>query len=432
MSETLLEQAAAFVEPATKPASGKVAASASRFRVGRAIKIGLASALLIGAAGALVVGQSRVTTDNAVVSAYVLSVRSPIQGQVSGLQLRVGDTVQGTDLLGRVVNDRVSDEHLVDLRSEVVRNKAERAALESQRQALTTLRATLVVRSDEYRAAQTAYAAASSNEAEAQLVGGALRLDLARRAMARKVALGHFGDAPVADVDTATIEARTAEADVTSRAAHLAYLRARQAAVAQGLYLDAGGNDVSYSTQRIDEIDLRLADVNRTSAELAAKAAATDIRLAAEEHRFETLSRADLELLASGMVWKLGASNGERIGIGDTLAQVIDCGAAFIVAAIPQRQFSAVEVGSIAQFRLSGETTDRTGRVLSVTGDSSVAIDRNLAATPVADPATTAVVRVEVPPSGNNGAACLVGRTARVLLPRAGDGMLAWLSKWVP
>jgi multidrug resistance efflux pump len=202
--------------------------------------------------------------------------------------------------------------------------------------------------------------------------------------------------------------------------------------VAQGLYLDAGGNDVSYSTQRIDEIDLRLADVNRTSAELAAKEAATDIRLAAEEHRFETLSRADLELLASGMVWKLGASNGERIGIGDTLAQVIDCGAAFIVAAIPQRQFSAVEVGSIAQFRLSGETTDRTGRVLSVTGDSSVAIDRNLAATPVADPATTAVVRVEVPPSGNNGAACLVGRTARVLLPRAGDGMLAWLSKWVP
>ena len=79
------------------------------------------------------------------------------------------------------------------------------------------------------------------------MAGGALRLELARRAMQRKVSLGHSGDAPLADVDRATAEEQTAEADVSAGAARLAYLRARQAAVAQGLYLDAGGNDVSYS-----------------------------------------------------------------------------------------------------------------------------------------------------------------------------------------
>jgi multidrug resistance efflux pump len=430
VSETLLEQANAFVEPATKPASGKPAAPVGRLG-GRAVKIGLAGTLLVGAVGTLVVGQTRVTTDNAVVSAYVVSLRTPIPGEVSGLGPHVGDTVRETDLLARVVNDRVSDEHLVDLRSEVVRTKAERAALENQRQALTTLRATLVARSDAYRAAQAAYTTAFSNEAQAQLTGGALRLELARRGMARKLNLGHAGDAPVADVDTATTEARTAEADVTSRAAHLTYLRARQAAVGQGLYLDAGGNDVTYSTQRIDEVDLRLADIDRTSAELAAAEATADTRLAAEEHRFEALSRADLTLPAGGMVWKLAVSNGERIGDGETLAQVVNCGASFIVASIPQRQFSSVEVGSLAQFRLAGEAGEQSGRVLSVTGDSSVAIDRNLAATPAADPATTAVVRIEVPPSGNNGTACLVGRTARVLLPRPVGGALSWARKWL-
>ena len=41
------------------------------------------------------------------------------------------------------------------------------------------------------------------------------------------------------------------------------------------------------------------------------------------------------------------------------------------------------------------------------------------------------VVRIEVPRSGNKGAECLVGRTARVLLPTGGGGMLARLLRWL-
>ena len=78
---------------------------------GRIYKIGSAGGLL--AAGAWLIQQSRVTTDNAVVSAYVRSIRSPIEGQVSGLHLHVGDGVTGTSLLVHVLNDRVNDEHLV-------------------------------------------------------------------------------------------------------------------------------------------------------------------------------------------------------------------------------------------------------------------------------------------------------------------------------
>jgi hypothetical protein len=117
MSETLLQRATAFVDTSICPA--KPAETAHRLPVGRVVKIGLAVTLLVGAATAMLGGQSRVTADNAVVSAYVLSVRSPIQGQVSGLQTRVGDAVKGATLLAHVSNDRVSDEHLTDLRSQV-------------------------------------------------------------------------------------------------------------------------------------------------------------------------------------------------------------------------------------------------------------------------------------------------------------------------
>lgn len=431
MSETLQEQTVSFVDASTKPVSGKALAPHRQLRLGRIIKLGLAGTLLTGTAVTILVGQGHVTADNAVVSAYVLSVRSPIQGQVSRLQLHVGDAVDGTTLLAHVFDERVSDERLVDLRSELDRGQSEFGAFEAQRNALIELRTTLAARSERYRTAQIAYTLASSNEAAANLLGGAFRLELARRDMGRKVSLGRSGDVPVAAIDRAALDAHTAETDVTSQTAHLAYQRAREAAAAQGIFLDAGASDVSYSTQRMDEINLRLTDVNRAGAGLAAGKILAEVRLAAEERRFAALSDAELRLSAPGMVWKLGVSNGERVSMGDTLAQVIDCEASFIVAAISQRDFSSVELGSLAQFRLSGETTDREGRVLSVTADSSISGDRNLAAAPVADRATTGVVRIEVPRSGNKGAECLVGRTARVLLPTVGGGMLARLLRWL-
>ena len=431
MSETLQEQTVGFVDVPTKPAPGKITASRGQLRLGRYIKIGLAVILLAGTTGAILVGQGHVITDNAVVSAYVLSLRSPIQGNVSGLQLHVGDAVEGMTLLAHVSDERVSDERLSDLRSEVARGPAEHAALDAQRRALIGLRATLAMRSEQYRTAQTAYTLASSEEAAANMLGSTFRLELARREMERKISLGHSRDASKAVVDRATLDAHTAEADVSSQAARLAYQRAREVAAARGIFLDSGASDVSYSTQRIDEIELRLTDINRADAVLATGAIMAQVRLTAEERRFAALSKAELMLMTPGMVWKLGVSNGERVSTGDTLAQVIDCGASFIVAVIPQRDFSLVELGSLTRFRLSGETTDREGRVLSVTGDSNISGDRNLAAAPVADRSTTAVVRIEVPPSGNNGAECLVGRTARVLLPTVGGGMLTRLSRWL-
>ena len=53
------------------------------------------------------------------------------------------------------------------------------------------------------------------------------------------------------------------------------------------------------------------------------------------------------------MIWKLGAANGERLVTGDMAPDIVDCNAPFLLAAIPQDRFSDVEVGGLAQFRLS-------------------------------------------------------------------------------
>jgi len=421
VSEILQKEAAAFVDGSAKPQQPKPG-RLKRARVGRGMKVGVAITLLAVTGGAVLLNKGHVTTDNAVVTAYVVSLRSPIEGQVSGLQLRVGDTVDGTATLARVVDERANDMHLVDLQAELARGQAEQSALQAQRRTLLALREKLWARAEQYRAAQTADTTAATHEGAAQLVGSAARLDLTRRNMDRKVTLGRLGDAAVATVDQAVVDEQAALADLAYQQAHLVSLQAREAAASQGLFLDNGSNDVSYSAQRIDDIDLRVAEIERAAAALEAGRAAAEARLAAEQRRFAALAAADLRLPNRGMVWKLGASNNERVAVGETVAQVIDCGASFIVASIPQRDFSAVELGGVARFRLAGEKVDREGRVISVTGDANLAGDRNLAAAPITGSAASGTVRVEVPPSGNSGAECLVGRTARVLLPISGGG----------
>jgi len=141
------------------------------------------------------------------------------------------------------------------------------------------------------------------------------------------------------------------------------------------------------------------------------------------------LHSATLAAPSAGMLWKLGASTGERIGTGDTAAELVDCGAAFLVAAVPQKAYANIVLGGDARFRLAGEDAERMGRIMSITGDTSLVGDRNLAAVPLDLHQPTVMVRIEVPPSPNTAAECLVGRTARILLPTSGGGVMAAMSR---
>jgi hypothetical protein len=101
------------------------------------------------------------------------------------------------------------------------------------------------------------------------------------------------------------------------------------------------------------------------------------------------------------------------------------------MVAIPQDRFSDVEIGSMAEFRLSGERTERAGRVLSIAAQGDLlAKGARFAATPVPGPANV-IVTVAMSASANTAGECLIGRTARVLLPNSGGGRFGRLTRRV-
>jgi multidrug resistance efflux pump len=396
----------------------------------RNLKIGAALALLAAGAYATLSGMGYVASDNAVVSAYTVSLRTPIAGYVSGLRAKVGDTVPAGALLGRLMEPRVDDQRLIDLSNQLSRLQSDARTFEAQRADLSRQRDALQERAASRNRAEVDYLSLQAAEAERQLQARTVARDFNRREMDRKATLGRTGDTPAAEIDRTRSAAEQADRDAEAAMARLAYLRIQAEAARNGQMLESGSNDVPYSMQRADEIAIRISEIDREIGRLAAQQNETSARLASERNRVELLRSADLVAPAAGMIWKLGASEGERLAPGDTAAELVDCTSSFIVATIPQDRYSDVQIGSEARVRLSGETKDRIGRVISITGDASLANDRNLAAAPVMPHSAAAIARIEAPASVNAAGSCLVGRTARVLLPTSsGNGMLARLAR---
>src|ERR1700730_7028179 len=131
-----------------------------------------------------------------------------------------------------------------------------------------------------------------------------------------------------------------AQHEVAAPNARLAALRTEAKAAAKGVLTGTtGGTDRSYSAQRADQTAMEISSLDKTIATLTAEANETQSRLVAEQKRIELLRSANVVAPSSGMIWKLGAADGERLGTGDMVAEIVDCNAPFLLAAIPQEVF---------------------------------------------------------------------------------------------
>ncbi len=390
----------------------------------RFLKIAIAAGILAAGGGAMLSGHGKIPSTNAVISTNLVSLRTPIEGTVTGLPNRVGSMVARGALIAHIEHPRVNDEHLVDLREHQTRAAAELKSTEANRAALLNLQADLVRRDAFHTKVNSERLASLVDEAEKVMAALTVKKAQAQNDVDRRLPLEASGIMAKAEMHRLRSTLEAARQDVAAQAARLAALRIEAKAAALGMLTgNTGGTDKSYSAQRVDEIAIQLSTLDKTISTLSAEARETKSRLSAEQHRTDLLRSADIVAPSAGMIWKLGAADGERLGIGDMAAEIVDCNAAFLLAAIPQNRFSDVEIAGVVQFRLSGERTEHTGTLASVIGHGDLTQGHHYAVMPLDEPST--VIATVVLPRAENGAPeCLVGRSARVLLPAVGGGFI--------
>jgi multidrug resistance efflux pump len=310
-----------------------------------------AGALVAVACFGLVQRQFTLVSEHAVVSSITIPLRTPIGGVVAEFSLTAGQEVAEGAPVVRVENDRLDRRRLIDAIAERDRAAHAVATLSTQLAALDSLVA-----------------------------------DLARRAAGRRddagrpVAAGAGRDVPEAG-DRADAADALAARPVSSQAQE-------QRAGASG-FLGIGGT--GYLELRLDEIALHRAELTRQWATRGAT----------------------LRAEAAWLTWRVLAARGQRVTAEETLAELVDCRAAFLLAAVGQRDAPHLVPGQQVRILLDGEEASRYGTVTGLMPEGMLGDGGRIALTPTRPHGGSQVVQVAMP-EPPPGAPCLIGRTGRV------------------
>ena len=396
--------------------------------LGKHIKPVIAGGVLLAAMAAIVTETSSVTSNNAVISAHVVTVRSPLEGTFAVEGPKADSPVERGASLGAVTNPRVNTLGEQIYLSQSREAQSQVAAIDAERMQLLAQRAALLARAAAHTAALSARMSREVAEGERVAAVRRASLELAKDDMNRGRALYNDGILSRAAYEKMTSDAVVAQGESSAQEADLAATRVEEAAVRQGLMIETGSNnDVAYSMQRIDEINLRLADLTRERAAAAANGAAAVADYGPVVARDKLLGRAVVTAPAAGDLWKWYAADGERLGVGDRVAEIVDCRESFLLASFPQDRVPAIAIGARARYRLAGENTEHTARVASIEAEQPAADVAPLAARPVRQSDSPAVlVRLALDP-GDRPRVCAVGRTASVAIDARAGNMMSTL-----
>lgn len=409
----------------------------------RALKISLAVALCSAGAFGMLSESTYISTSNAVVSTQLITIRTPIDGTLRGLPVTAGGAVTAGQLLGSVDNARSDPQHLDDLRI------LESNAL-STVGALTAERTSLQVQQHELLARSKLHGTAVSSRLQQQAVtegrtlsGLKVALGLANTELRRGQQLHDAGILADADLDRLRSSQLIAAEAVGAEQANIANLQAQASDASGGLLSEAGdASDVSYSRQRADEIAIKLAENSSALAIALGQAKEAHSNVQAASAREALMSQSELRSPIEGYLWKLDTTNGEHTLGGASILSLVDCRQQIVLAQVPQNRVPDIAIHREARIRLAGESEERTGTVLSVEGDVLKLPDTQLAALPFQEASqqmATVWIRLNtsITPNGvgssmrmapSESSACVVGRTARVLIPTFSTNLA---SRWI-
>lgn len=398
----------------------------------RALKITFAIALCSAGAFGMLSESAYISTSNAVVSAHLTDVRTPIEGTTSGLPLAAGSSVQAGQLLGGINDPRSDHQHLDNLR--ILENSALSTvdALTAERTSLQTQQHALLSRSKLHSSAVSSRLQQQAVEAGRTLSGLKVALGLATTELRRGEQLHDAGILADADFDRLRSAQLIAVDAVAAEQSNLTNLRAQAVDASHGLLSEAGdASDVSYSRQRADEIAIRLAENSSALAIALGQSKEAHLNVEAETVRGDLMQQSELRSPIKGFLWKLNTTNGEHTLSGASILSVVDCNQQFVLAQVPQDRVPDIAVHREARIRLAGESEERTGTVLSVSGDVLKLPDSQLAALPFQESSqqmATVLIGLNTPvtPTGGNdpvrsaqseASPCIIGRSVRVLIP---------------
>lgn len=317
---------------------------------------------------------------NAVLNARTIAVSSPIEGVITDIYRPVGSAIQQGQPLLRLSNPRINEGVLNELIVEQQTLVQRFEGLQRQADQLEALKKTLSDRRDthmqhdstrlEYQIAEAkAQALAQRNQTEE------LGLILERN---RKLVKENF--ISIVEYDRSRYAHKVAQQQFEALEARIRSLETELAAIKEGVYLGEGRNDVPYTQQKIEEINIQVIDLLTRRTETRIRIESIDKQIEAEKSLLQKFREATIQSVVSGLVWRQYFSVGSEVAGNTKLAELINCDQLFVEAVIPDSALASLQVGSKVRYRLLGSADWLEGEVFQLMGSGDKSVDMTLAA----------------------------------------------------
>ena len=302
----------------------------------------LAILMLTAAVPPIVADQS----DRAILDADVFLITSPIAGEISGLNVAVGERMEEGAVAAEVGNTRVDRTTLITLEGKAADAREALDAAKSKRASdqryLQTLDGQIAAQKDQL----LRQFASQATELKGQLEAAQALVAEKNALRDRQVNLVSRNVSDPYMLKPTTQQLSGAQGMRDSAAAKLSANNAQMAAVTQDVFV--GDNLVGIATLAQKRRDVAF-DAERQVIEQsqAAAALADNVNLVnAERERIARMSKAVLTAPDNGRVLHIGVAVGRHVNAGDTLVSLVDCDNLFAVGIFSYRQATNLSVGT--------------------------------------------------------------------------------------
>lgn len=377
--------------------------------------IGLAVAVVVG--WTPVLRMLELTSTEAVVNARLVTLRSPLEGEITAFAIspEIGAQTKEGGLVLRVVNPRADRARLDDLRRMIAEVGSQRPAFVTQIASLRRERERVSEQASAFQRGRIRELEARVEEATSALAAATATRTEADTAAHRAATLAQSGYGTKAGSEKAQRDLTVAIETENSLRHRLAGIAIELEATRHGSYIGDSYNDRPSSMQRIDELAVRITDLEAELQSRNERIKLLDVQLKKEESRYAELTEAEVVSPVTGTVWEMLVSPGEEVRRGQDLMRLLDCSGVVVTASVTETVYNRLRLGDSARFRLIGETTDHWGTIIRLSG--LAAPPDNLAILPSS--LVNAAYRVHVVIPEFVGSSCAVGRTGKFVFQSA-------------
>lgn len=167
--------------------------------------------------------------------------------------------------------------------------------------------------------------------------------------------------------------ARQSEQNHIAAQRRLAAAQTRLRLLAEGHLIDEGGSDVGHTAHRIDELALRLIDLDRDIVRMDLALQTAHETALAERRLFEERNVVTFVSERAGRILSAPPAKGAAVPQGAVVLSSADCGAVFIDIVVSEEQGASFRRGQEAFFRLAGDNREWRGVIEEIAANGAAA-----------------------------------------------------------